>query len=46
MGDEKAISCRDSPVGDTHTPGTDWKPGFWAGVGGTTGQFLRNLLIF
>lgn len=45
-GDERAISCKDSPVGDTHTPRADWKLGFWAGVGGTTSQFLRNLLIF
>lgn len=46
FGDERAVSCRDSLVGDTHTTRAGWRLGFWAGVGGTTGQPLRNLLIF
>ena len=46
LGDERAASCKDSPVGNTHIPRAGWRLGFQAGVGGTIGQPLRNLLIF
>lgn len=43
FGAERAVSYKDSPVGDIHTARAGWRLGFW--VGETTGQPLGTLLI-